>query len=107
MYQLEEYYPRVRSDRELPAATTARPVANWELRTTRGLIANGQAEQLPGERHELFEPQRLVAQFRPERADLGRLRVVEIVVAGDDGHWCVGQAGYRTDGAKKLQSAGE
>jgi hypothetical protein len=35
VYPLEGYYPPVRSDREQPAATTARPVAIWERRTTK------------------------------------------------------------------------
>jgi len=36
LYQLEEYYPRVRPDREFPAATSERPVVIRERQSTRG-----------------------------------------------------------------------
>src|SRR5688500_7721559 len=66
-------------------------------------VTNGDAEQIARERHQLLEPERLVTQLGSERLDLRRLRVVQVVVAGDDRHWRIGEAGNRTDGAEKLQ----
>src|SRR3989440_6398233 len=69
------------------------------------LLAYGDVEQFARKRDELFEPERLVAKLRPELPDLVRLRIVEIVVAGDDGDRRGGQSRDGADGAKELQPA--
>src|SRR5213079_3192164 len=69
------------------------------------LVADRLIEQFARQRHQLFEPERLVAKLRPELPDLVRLRIVEIVVAGDDGDRRGGQSRDGADGAKELQPA--
>jgi hypothetical protein len=70
-------------------------------------VSDGNAQQLSRQRDELLEPERLVSELRAECVNLGGLRFIEIVVAGDNGDRRVGQSGNRADRAKKLQPAGE
>jgi len=71
------------------------------------LLADGNVHQLAGERHQLLEPERLVAKLGAQLLDLVRLRVVQVVVAGDDGDRRIRQPGNRADRAEELKAAGQ
>src|SRR4030095_47126 len=49
--------------------------------------ARGGSERVGGRARQLWEQQRLVAQVGAERLNFSRLRLIEIVVASNDGYW--------------------
>src|SRR5882672_7566174 len=69
------------------------------------LFADRDFEQLARERDQLLEPERLVTQLRAQLPNLVRLRIVEIVIAGDDGDRRAGEPRDGADGAEELQAA--
>ena len=69
------------------------------------LLLHLRVQQLACERHQLFKPERFVAKLGSQFADFVRLRIVEVVVAGYDGHRGVGQPGDGSNGAEELEPA--
>src|SRR5690242_15160258 len=65
----------------------------------------GPAKQLARKRDELFEPQRLVPQLRPELPNFIRLGIVQVVVTRHDCDRSLCESRNRTDGAKELKTA--
>jgi hypothetical protein len=64
----------------------------------------GHSEKVAGETNQILEPHRLESQFGAELDELGRHRLVEEVVAGDDGHRYVAVVARCSESAKKAES---
>ena len=64
-------------------------------------------QQLTGEGHELFQPERLVTKLSAQGRNLGRLRIVEVIVTSHNCDRRVGEARNGPKCAQDLQSAGE
>ena len=64
-------------------------------------------EKRAGETNQILEPQRLEAELGAELAELVRDAVIEEIVAGDDGNWCVPLILERPEASEKPQPVNE
>jgi len=78
-----------------------------EVDTSRVSAGKADVEQFARERHQLFEPQWLVAKLGAERGNLGRLRIIQVIVASDDRDWRVREARDGSQGPQHLEAARE
>ena len=71
----------------------------------RDSVTHGHGQEIPSQRDELIEPQRLVAQLGAKRPDFLGLGFAQIVIAGDDGDRRLREPGNGTNRPQELETA--